>query len=180
MADYFIDREGTRLDRTLKKVDGIEEGAQKNKIDSISVNGEVQPVGGKNVNITVPTGTRDLTNNAGFVSQYEMQSADEDALKQAKAYAESKVNNHEAKVVEEFRKVEQKLSGVEQTVKDSQVIEHVNVNGVNTPITNKTVHINIPRKLSELENDLGLEGGEGGAATPAFRAITDEMINGLS
>lgn len=51
---YFIDRAGANLDATLKKVDGMEAGAQANRIETVSVNGVSMPVSGKNVNITVP------------------------------------------------------------------------------------------------------------------------------
>lgn len=46
-------------------------GGDVNTIESISVNNVVQTVdGNKNVNITIPTDTGDLTNNAGFISSY--------------------------------------------------------------------------------------------------------------
>lgn len=49
------------------KLDNIEENAQVNVIESISVNGVNRPIVNKNVDITVPTRLSELQNNADYV-----------------------------------------------------------------------------------------------------------------
>lgn len=51
------------------RLDGIEEGAQVNVIESVSVNGTTLPVSGKNVDISVPTKTSDIQNDSGFITK---------------------------------------------------------------------------------------------------------------
>lgn len=50
------------------KLAGIATGAEVNVIDSVSVNGSALPITNKAVDITVPTKTSDLTNDAEFVT----------------------------------------------------------------------------------------------------------------
>ena len=52
----------------VEKLDGIEAGAQVNKIESSKVNGTAQTVSNKAVNISVPTKTSDLSNDSNFVT----------------------------------------------------------------------------------------------------------------
>lgn len=55
---------------TLKsKLDGIENGAQVNKIETVKVNGSTQTITNKSVDISVPTKTTDLQNNSGFITK---------------------------------------------------------------------------------------------------------------
>lgn len=55
----------TNTDKT--KLNGIESGAQVNKLESIKVNGSVQPIANKSVDISVPTKTSDLSNDSGYI-----------------------------------------------------------------------------------------------------------------
>lgn len=57
----------TNEDKT--KLNGIESGAQVNKIETIKVNGSLQPITNKSVDIDVPTATSDLTNDSGFITK---------------------------------------------------------------------------------------------------------------
>ena len=57
------------------KLAGIESGAEVNIIESISVNSTPQSVSNKNVDITVPTDTNDLTNGAGYQTASQVESA---------------------------------------------------------------------------------------------------------
>lgn len=52
----------------LTKLNGIEEGAQVNKIETISRNGVTLPITNKNVDIEVPTKTSDLQNDSNFIT----------------------------------------------------------------------------------------------------------------
>lgn len=57
------------------KLSGIETGAQVNVLESITVNGSVLPVAGKNVSMTVPTKTSDLTNDSDYQTGTEVDAA---------------------------------------------------------------------------------------------------------
>lgn len=87
MADKFLNTTGlnyyhnriktifadkTELDALDDKVDGIiAEGGEPNTIESISVNGTVvNPDASKNVALTIPTATSDLTNDGDGVSNF--------------------------------------------------------------------------------------------------------------
>ena len=52
----------------------VTEGRESNKIDSISVNGTTQTITNKNVDITVPTKTSDLTNDGDGTSNFATES----------------------------------------------------------------------------------------------------------
>jgi len=55
----------TNADKT--KLNGIESGAQVNKIESVKVNGSTQTITDKSVDISVPTKTSALTNDSGYI-----------------------------------------------------------------------------------------------------------------
>ena len=57
----------TDADKT--KLNGIESGAEVNKIETIKVNGSSQTITEKSVNISVPTKTSDLNNDSGFITK---------------------------------------------------------------------------------------------------------------
>lgn len=55
------------------KLENIEAGAEVNTIKSITVNGQkVTPTGDKDVTLTIPKDTKDLTNGAGFITADEI------------------------------------------------------------------------------------------------------------
>lgn len=56
------------------------------KIDTISVNGTQQTITNKNVNITVPTKVSDLTNDSGFQTASDVQTAIDTAVSSAFTY----------------------------------------------------------------------------------------------
>ena len=64
-----------------QKLTGIETGAEVNDIDSISINNtSVLPDANKNVNITVPTATSDLTNDSNFQNATQVSDAIDAAI----------------------------------------------------------------------------------------------------
>ncbi|MCH1940039.1 hypothetical protein [Holdemania massiliensis] len=67
-------------DEDKTKLGGIAAGAQVNKIESIKVNGVVQEIKTKEINITVPTDNADLSNGAGYQKAAEVQAAINQAL----------------------------------------------------------------------------------------------------
>jgi len=57
-------------DALKNKLDGIETGAQVNKLEKIFVNGNEQTIfPGKKVDISVPTKTSDITNDSGYINK---------------------------------------------------------------------------------------------------------------
>ena len=51
------------------KLNGIETGAQVNKIETIKVNGSTQTITNKSVDISVPTKTSDLSNDSNYITK---------------------------------------------------------------------------------------------------------------
>lgn len=131
MADKFVNSTGvqtiktwiegkfateTALDALSDRVDEIvSEGGEPNTIESITVNGTaVTPDANKNVALTVPTATSDLTNDGDGQSNFATE-----------AYVAT----------------------------NGGKIDHIQVNGSEQTITNKTVNITMPTKVSDLQND---------------------------
>ena len=67
-------------DEEKAKLGGIATGAQVNKIESIKVNGVVQTITSKGVDISVPTDNARLANGAGYQKAAEVQAAINQAL----------------------------------------------------------------------------------------------------
>lgn len=57
----------TNEDKT--KLNGIESGAQVNKIESVKVNGSTQTITNKSVDISVPTKTSQISNDSGYITK---------------------------------------------------------------------------------------------------------------
>lgn len=148
MADKYINEVGllairnwangkfaldTELDALDAKVDEIiSEGGEPNTIESISVNGTaVAPDAQKNVALTVPTATSDLTNDSNFAVDANYVHTDNNYTTTEKT----------------------KLEGVEAGA-EANVIETVKVNGTAlTPDAQKAVDVTVPTKVSDLTND---------------------------
>ena len=56
-------------DALKTKLDGIESGAQVNKIETIKVNGSSQTITSKSVDISVPTKTSQISNDSGYITK---------------------------------------------------------------------------------------------------------------
>lgn len=71
--DNYVHTDNNFTDTLLTKLNGIENGAQVNIIDSITVNGTQAPINNKTVALNVPTKTSDLTNDGStgtpFISE---------------------------------------------------------------------------------------------------------------
>ena len=67
-------------DDEKSKLGNVAAGAQVNKIESIKVNGVVQDIKTKEVDITVPTDNASLDNGAGYQKAAEVQAAINEAL----------------------------------------------------------------------------------------------------
>ena len=105
----------------------IETGA----IDSISVNGTAQSIdANKNVDITVPTKTSDLTNDDNVVKDASYVHTDNNFTNALK----TKVENS-----------------------DANVIETIKVNGTEQTVTSKAVDITVPTNNNQLTNGAGYQ-----------------------
>lgn len=105
------------------------------KIDSISVNGTTQTIdANKNVNITVPTKTSDLTNDSNFAVDGSYVHTDNN-------YTTTEKN---------------KLSGIASGAEVNK-IDTIKVNGIAQTITSKAVDITVPTNVSDLTNDSGYQ-----------------------
>ena len=165
------------------KLDSVEEGAEPNKIEIIQRNGSVLPINNKTVNVEVPTKTSDLTNNGDGTtgSKYitnsslniELENKQDKITGGATTIVTNDLTVNRALVSNANGKVAVSsttstelgyLSGARsnlQTQIDTitteggqpNVIEVVQENGIPLEITNKTVNVIVPTKVSELEND---------------------------
>lgn len=120
------------LDALATTVQGIvAEGGEPNTIESVTVNGtSVTPDANKNVALTVPTATSDLTNDGDGTSNYATE-----------AYVAT----------------------------NGGKIDHITVNGTEQTITNKTVALTMPTKVSDLQND--------GDGTSGSAFATESYVN---
>lgn len=128
----YIHTDNNFTDALLTKLNGIETGAQVNKIETISRNGTILPITDKNVNVEVPTKLSELENDNNTVTD--------------KDYIHTDNNFTNALLT--------KLNGIEAGA-EVNAIAGIKVNDVLQPINNKIVNISVPTKVSQLENDEG-------------------------
>lgn len=128
----YVHTDNNFTNALLTKLNGIESGAQVNKIESISKNGEALTITNKNVNIEVPTKLSELENDNNTVTD--------------KDYVHTDNNFTNALLT--------KLNGIESGA-EVNAISGIKVNEVLQPIVNKIVSITVPTKTSDLTNDSG-------------------------
>ena len=128
----YVHTDNNFTNALLAKLNGIESGAQVNKIERISKNGEALTITNKNVNIEVPTKLSELENDNNTVTD--------------KDYVHTDNNFTNALLT--------KLNGIESGA-EVNAIAGIKTNGVLQPIVNKIVDISIPTKTSQLTNDSG-------------------------
>lgn len=128
----YVHTDNNFTNALLTKLNGIESGAQANKIESISKNGEALTITNKNVNIEVPTKLSELENDNNTVTD--------------KDYVHTDNNFTNALLT--------KLNGIESGA-EVNAISGIKVNEVLQPIVNKIVSITVPTKTSDLTNDSG-------------------------
>lgn len=83
----------------LKKIDGIEAGAEKNIIEKIKKNGTILNVTGGEVDITVPQKISDLVNDKGLQTKSEVQKLIADARTMKKEIVASRPSTGEDNVL---------------------------------------------------------------------------------
>ena len=75
LADATTEKHGLMSVNDKQKLDGVAVGAQVNVIEKVKVNGNVLTATEKAVNITVPTKVSDITNDSGYQTKSEVESA---------------------------------------------------------------------------------------------------------
>lgn len=161
------------LDALDAKVDEIiSEGGEPNTIESISVNGTaVAPDAQKNVALTVPTATSDLTNDGDGTSNFATESYVQlnggkiDVIQvngTAQTITNKTVNITVPTKVSDLQNDGDGTSGSEFATKsyvdtNGGKIDTISVNGTQQTITNKNVDITVPTDVSDLVNDSGYQ-----------------------
>ena len=186
---YFYERLKTvfankdDFDTLYEQVQGIvSEGGEPNLINSISVNGTaVTPDGNKNVALTVPTNTSDLTNDGDGTSNfateaYVTQNGGKIDTISVNGTAQTITNKNvditvptkltdltnDGNFVTDASYVhtdnnyttteKNKLANIEAGA-EVNVIETINVNNSPVAVSNKAVNLTVPTKLTDLTND---------------------------
>lgn len=161
----------TDLETLSDRVDDIvAEGGEPNTIESISVNGTaVTPDANKNVALTVPISTSDLTNDGDGTSNF--------ATEAYVATNGGKIDKIQVNGTEQT--ISNKTVNIAVPVKTSDItndgdgtsnfatesyvtqnggkIDKIKVNGTEQTITNKEVNITVPTAVSDLTNDSGYQ-----------------------
>lgn len=179
----------TALNALDDKVDDIiSEGGEPNTIESITVNGTaVTPDANKNVALTVPTSTSDLANdgdgtsnfateayvatNGGKIDKIQVNGTDQTITNKV-------VNLAVPTKVSDLQNDGDGTTGSEFATKsyvdaNGGKIDVIQVNGTAQTITNKTVNITVPIKVSDLTND-------GDGTTGSTFATTAEVESAIS
>lgn len=146
------------------KLNAIESGAEVNKIDTISVNGENQEIIDKNVDITIPTNTSEL-NNDNMV-QYTSQELTEQQKQTARNNIGAGTSSFSGNYTDLTNKPENateetdgfmssedktKLDGIEDKAQVN-VIEKVSLNGTEQQVADKTISLAIDKTTVGLGN----------------------------
>lgn len=138
------------LGEVEEKLEGIEEGAQVNVIETVKVNGTALQVVGKAVDVTVPTNLTDLTNDGNFVTDANYVHTDNNYTTDEKT----------------------KLSGIEEGAQVN-VIEGVQVDGVDLVVDeNKKVNISTSALTGAL--------AETNANVERIELVTSAALNDLN
>lgn len=173
IADWGYDQFATKtaLQTLADEVDDIiAEGGEPNTIESISVNGTaVTPDQNKNVALTVPTSTSELTNdgdgqsnfateayvatNGGKIDKIQVNGTDQTITNKTVNIA----------VPVKTSDITNDGDGTSNFATESYVTQHggkidvIKVNGTTQTITDKTVDITVPTAVSDLTNDSGFQ-----------------------
>jgi hypothetical protein len=204
MADKFINDVGLQvikqwiegkfaldadLDALTARVEEIiAEGGEPNVIETVKVNNVALPVAAKAVNVTVPVNASDLNNDGDGDSPFATQDyVDENGGKIDKI----KVNDVEQIITNKTvnitmpTKVSEltndgdgttgsKFATEDYVDENGGKIDVIKVNGTAQTITNKTVDLAVPTKVSDLENDEKFQ-----TEDEVEQAIADAIVGAL-
>lgn len=122
-----------------KKLDGIEQNAQVNKIEKIFINDDEIPIVEKNINITIPTTLTDLKNDNYFVNDKNyvhtdnnFTHAEKEKLKELNNYDDSSLNE---KIVENSNSILENKKDI-QNLKETSEKNTSNINEFNENLQN--------------------------------------------
>ncbi len=126
-------------DMYKKKLDGIEQNAQVNKIEKIFINNDEMPIVEKNINITIPTKLTDLKNDNNFVNDKNyvhtdnnFTHAEKEKLKELNNYDDSSLNE---KIVENSNSILENKKDI-QNLKETSEKNTSNINEFNKNLQN--------------------------------------------
>lgn len=77
---HYVHTDNNFNDDAKAKLEGIEDGAQVNRIENISVNGNSLPINNKSVDIPIPTKTSQLINDSTYQTKEELDTAIESVV----------------------------------------------------------------------------------------------------
>lgn len=136
--------------------------AEKNKIDGVQLNGTDLTITNKKVNVQIKQNGTLLTNSNGAVNVQ----ADKNIIETVKV-------NNTALTPDSSKAVNITIpTAFAPTNAQANVIEKIQKNGTDLTITNKTVNITVPTKVSDLEQDVTPEASDSLA--------TARLIDGIS
>ena len=122
-----------------KKLDGIEQNAQVNKIEKIFINDDEMPIVDKKINITIPTKLTDLKNDNYFVNDINyvhtdnnFSHAEKEKLKELNNYDDSSLNE---KIVENSNSILENKKDI-QNLKETSEKNTSNINEFNKNLQN--------------------------------------------
>lgn len=122
-----------------KKLDGIEQNAQVNKIEKIFINDDEMPIVEKKINITIPTKLTDLKNDNHFVNDKNYVHTDnnfthteKEKLKELNNYDDSSLNE---KIVENSNSILENKKDI-QNLKETSEKNTSNINKFNKNLQN--------------------------------------------
>lgn len=122
-----------------KKLDGIEQNAQVNKIEKIFINDDEMPIVDKKINITIPTKLTDLKNDNYFVNDKNyvhtdnnFSHAEKEKLKELNNYDDSSLNE---KIVENSNSILENKKDI-QNLKETSEKNTSNINEFNKNLQN--------------------------------------------
>lgn len=120
-----------------------------NVIEAIKQNGVALTVTNKAVDISVPTKTSELTNNSNFVADANYVHIDNNYTNTDKAKVDKITTNGTGT---KYLADDGSYKTITSTG-ETNVIEKVQCNGTDLAITNKTVNITVPTKITDLTDD---------------------------
>lgn len=149
----------------------VAQGGEPNVINKISVNGDVQEISNKTVNIMVPTKVGDLTNDLGYLTSYT--EADPTVPSHVKSITTQDITNWNAK---------SNFSGNYNDLTNKPDINNATLtiqkNGTNVATftanstSNATANIVVPTKTSDLTNDSGFKTTDGYHTSGSWADLT--------
>ena len=126
----YVHTDNNFTNEEKEKLQSVENGSQKNMIETVKVNGNSLSIKEKAVDINVPTKLSELSNDGNFVQDANYVHTD---------------NNYNSAQKKKLLKIEDEAQ--------VNVIESVKVNGTDLSVSNKSVDVSVPTNLSELNND---------------------------